>query len=88
MTKLSQKTQPSLICGALLRAALLCTQLTWDVAFEDVQTTFRDVTEFRVITLLLIPLFDENIRLGCMPPHCNRAPHLHHSSTICPETRP
>jgi hypothetical protein len=70
MARPSQRAQPFATCGALPRAALLCTQLTWRrVALEDVQSTFRIVIEPKVVALLLIRLFFiRNIRgLGSMP---------------------
>lgn len=70
MMTLSLRTQPSPICGALPRAALLCAQLTRRVALEGAQRTFRDIVEFRMVIFFWIPLFFfENIRLGPMPPH-------------------
>jgi hypothetical protein len=88
MTTLSPRAQLSLACGALPRAGLLCAQLTWRVAPEDAQSTFRDVVEFRIVTFFLIPLFFfEKIRrahattLDC-------APHLHRWSIIPLGTRP
>lgn len=81
-------TQLSPTCGALPRAALLlCARLTWRVALEGVQSTFRDVVEFRMVALLLIPLFFfEIIRFGTMPLHY--IAHLHHSSINPLETHP